>query len=294
VSYLVSIPEYEERFSDRLIAPPNPMSAPNKFAPDGSREPFYGLTCIAWIDQKSELFPELRSLQKEIERSLQWAGLGDFFAFLRPESFHMTICDINASPDSSRCFDGKIIETVQEAFKRIKTSEKVIAQIRGIGLKTTITALVHFNAEHELHDVLRMEHEIKEAIHSLDSKTKNSTCVRVRDFAGHISLAYCVQDPGKEDAERIRETLRSYEDQDLGEFNFTQFDLAYFTDMNTYIPVLTVNLNDNTITSHTGNIEMLEKTTELFKAARSLLETWAADCNFVVADRCTKSGIWDD
>jgi hypothetical protein len=274
MSYLVSKSEYEGRFSDRLFAPPNPKPAPSKFAPDGSIEPFYGLTCIAWIEQESELFRKLCGLQQTFLKELEEAGLRDFFAFLRPESFHMTICDINASQDSRRCFNKKIIETVQHAFDCIGKSEEVIAQVRGIGLKTTITALVKFDDEPELHKVLGMEHKIKEPVLDLPSHVRQSNCVRVRDFAGHISLAYCVREPGEEDAERIRDILRPYESRDLGKLAFSQFDLTYFTDMNTYIPILTLNLKDGMVLSHTSNIEMLENMTTLFKAARSLLETW--------------------
>lgn len=250
--------KYEERFSDRVIAPPNPRAAPNKFDPDGSTKPFYGLTCIAWIDQKSELFRRSCDLQKTFMKEFEEAGLGDTFAFLRPESFHMTICDINASSDSSRCLDRRIIETVQGAFNRIGAPGKVTSQIRGIGLKRTITALVKFSDELELKKVFSMEHEIKEPILNMDSEIKQSTCVRVRDFAGHVSFAYCVQDLGEEDAERIRKILLPYKDQDLGEFTFSQFDLTYFTDMNTYISILTINLEDGKVTHHASNTKILK------------------------------------
>lgn len=166
----------------------------------------------------------------------------------------MTICDVNASTDSSRCFDGRIIETVQGAFGRIEPSGKVVSQIRGIGLKTTITALVRFDDERELKKVYAIEHQIKEPILNMDPEIKRSTCVGVRDFAGHISLAYCVRGLGEEDAEKIRKILLPYKDRDLGEFTFSQFDLTYFTDMNTYIPILTVNLTDGNVTNHASNL----------------------------------------
>jgi hypothetical protein len=240
------------------MAPPNPGPAPDKFDPDGNIKPLYGLTCIVWIDQKSELFQRLCDLQKSFIEEFEEAGLKEVFAFLRPESFHMTICDINASSDPSRCFEREIIETVQDAFNQIGAPGKIYSQIQGIGLKTTITALVRFSSESELDKVYDIEDKIKEPILNLDPEIRRSTCVSVRDFAGHISLAYCVRDPGEEDGERIRKILLPYKDQNLGKFSFSQFDLTYFTDMNTYMPILTINLKDGQVTHHTSNMEMLK------------------------------------
>jgi hypothetical protein len=257
VSDLLS--QYEGRFADRFIVPPNPIPAPLKFDTGGSIRPYYGLTCIVWVDERSELFQKLCALQKTFEKQLEEAGLADVFAFLRPESFHMTICDISASSDSKRCFDENLIEAVQGAFEQIGTSGRVISQIRGIGLKTTITALVRFDDEQELKKAFRIERTIKEAILCVDPEIRRSACVRFREFAGHISLAYCVRNPGEEDPERVREILRPYQDEGLGEFAFSRLDLTYFTDMNTYVPLVTLNLHDGRVTQHAGNAEKLRR-----------------------------------
>ena len=260
MSYLVSISEYEQRFSNRLVRPPNPKSASHKFASDGSVKPYYGLTCIALIDQKSETFQKLCDSQQTFINELEAAGLKDYFAFLKPESFHMTMCDVNASSDSDRCFNATLIEIVQDAFQSIGAPGKIVAQLRGIGLHTTITALVKFYDERELHKVLEIEHQIKEPLQNLPAEAQQANCVQTREFSGHISLAYCVRQPEEKDAERIRVILRAYENQDLGTALFSQVTLTYFTDMNTYTPILTLNLNDGTILRHSSNIEMFKNT----------------------------------
>jgi hypothetical protein len=257
VSGLLS--EYEDRFADRVIAQPNPVPAPKKFDVDGGIRSYFGLTSIVWVDEGSELFWKLCALQKSFKIELEEAELGDIFAFLRPESFHMTICDVNASSDPSRCFDKSLIEAVQGAFERIGASGMVSSQIRGVGLQTTITALVRFDDEQELKKVFRIERTIKEPILDMDPEIRRSTCVRFRDFAGHISLAYCVRDPGEEDAERVREILLPYKDEVVGEFAFSQLDLTYFTDMNTYVPLVTLNLHDGALTQHAVNVEKLRR-----------------------------------
>jgi len=237
-----SLSEYNERLDERRIAtwvPPQDVPGP-KFDSNGNAKPLYGSTCIAWIEQEPELFRKLCDLQKTIREEFEQAGLGGIYAFLEPESFHMTVCDIDAGPDPTRIPIEDRIEQGQRAFEQMKKPGKVTALIKGIGLKQTIAALVRFDHQpEELDEVLAMEREIKQ-----------TTGENVREFTGHISIAYLVQRPGEEATGKIKEILLPYEDRVFGEFSFSQLDLAYFRDMNTYVPLLTVDLGDGTATYH--------------------------------------------
>jgi hypothetical protein len=277
-----SVSEYNKRLDRRTVSTfdakilEGKLGPHNeKFDPNGTAKPFYGLTCIAWVDKGSELFRELCALQNTFRKEFQEAGLGNIFAFLEPESFHMTICDINASPIPHRCFAERLIETAQGAIERItqKHQGRVLSQVRGIGLKSTISALVRFDDKHELEKVYDMEREIKQSVLDMGSEIAQSTCVSFRDFAGHISIAYFVRHPG-DNTDTVREILLPYENTVVGEFAFSQFDLTYFVDMNTYIPILTIDLENGEVTPRVSNIEMLKSITDLFKTARSVLEAW--------------------
>ena len=128
--------KYEERLRERDVGSSSgPIPAPDKFDPDGKTRPLYGLTCIAWIDQESELFQKLCDLQEGFRKEFEEAGLEHVFAFLEPESFHMTICDVVASsnPIQSRHVN-VLIRQVQAAFAQIGKPGKVTSRIRGIGL----------------------------------------------------------------------------------------------------------------------------------------------------------------
>ena len=210
--------EYEARFRGRHILSSNgPKPAPRKFDRSGNIKPFHGLTCIAWIDQESELFQELCDLQDTIRKDLGEAGLGDIFAFLRPESFHMTICDVVASSSPIQSEHARVLtERVQAAFEQIGKPGKVTSQIRGIGLTSTITALVRFSSELELKKVLAMEREIKQSIRQSANLGDLEGHISFRPFAGHISLAYCVQMPAEEKVEKVKETLFPHRDPSLG------------------------------------------------------------------------------
>jgi hypothetical protein len=115
--------------------------------------------------------------------------------------------------------------------------------VSGLGLATTITALVRFQQEIELQKVLQLESEIK--------KTAE---VNVRNFLGHITLAYCVKSlrPG---IETIQKVLRFYQGHVFGEFRFSEFDLTYFTDMNTYLPLMTVNFANGRVQNQAINLD---------------------------------------
>ena len=222
-----------------------------KFYPDGKAKAFHGLTCIAWIDRKSNLFHNLCELQDTIRREFEKAGLARFFTFLKPESFHLTVCDIEAgsTPIRVKKLYARITQ-IREAFDSWhEIPKEVTAQIRGLGLNQTITALVRFDGE--------LESEL-EKILCLEGKIKETTRVNVREFTGHISLAYFVQYPGSciNEIKKILLNCAKYEPEI---FTFSQFDLTYFTDMNKFIPIMTINLENRDIRRHSSNIQIMRR-----------------------------------
>ena len=210
-----------------------------KFSRNGKIKPYYGLTCITWIDPQSELFANLYDVQRSIQEGFEQSGVSHFYSFLEPASFHMTICDITSRPDPPKTEEANTIRAqVENAFSQGLSLDMVKTQVQGIGLQSTITALVRFRSETELQKVLLLEKVIKEAVQ-----------VDVRKFAGHITLAYCVAPPGDR-LQEIWPILRGYQNYDFGEFHFSKFDLTCFTDMNTFNPLTTFDLETGEITKH--------------------------------------------
>ena len=138
-----------------------------KFTPDGEIKPFYGLTCITWMDEKSELYSILMGTQRSIQAKFKTAGVDQNFFFLEPASFHMTICDITASSTPIvRAEIETVCNQIQDAFSDGLQVESIQAQVRGLGLTSTITALVRFQQESELEKALLLENQIKNATQS--------------------------------------------------------------------------------------------------------------------------------
>jgi hypothetical protein len=256
------IRELDIRSCDVTNLKRNPGGDNLKFYPDGEAKTFHGLTCIAWVDRESGLFRKLCELQDRIRKELEKAGLNHLFAFLAPESLHMTICDIEAGPNPVRVNKlGDRVTQIQRAFSSWREIPRsVTAQIRGLGLGRTITALVRFDGElgSELEAVLRIEGRIKSAAQ-----------VDIRDFTGHISLAYLVQHPGDHIGE-IRRVLLDCAEYGSHAFTFSRFDLTYFTDMHEYIPIMTIDLENRDLRAHDNNIQMIKTVTLLLRAVTRL------------------------
>lgn len=210
-----------------------------KFSPTGAIKPFYGMTCITWVDPQSKLFEILSTTQRNIQASFEQTEAAQYFCFLDPASFHMTICDITANPTPTTEKDASNISSqVQDAFSQGFETGAISAQVRGVGFKSTISALVRFEDVKELQKVFHLEKVIKSA-----------TQVDRRDFAGHITLAYCVN-PKENRLDEVWSILKPFQEFLFGDFTFSEFDLTCFTDMNTFIPLTTFNLETEQITDH--------------------------------------------
>lgn len=252
-----SLDQYNERLCERDISSydvtvlKTKLGENNpKFYPDGKVKAFHGLTCIAWIDRKSKLFLNLCELQDAIRTDFEKAGMGSNFSFLEPDSFHLTICDIEAGPAPFRIekIDTRIAQ-IREAFDSWhEIPKEVTAQIQGLGLNQTITSLVRFDGE--------LEKEL-EKIRYLEEKIKEATGVNVREFTGHISLAYFVQYPGSS-INKIKKILLNQGKFEPDIFTFSQFDLTYFTNMNEFMPIMTIDLGNRQLRLHRSNIQMLK------------------------------------
>jgi hypothetical protein len=245
--------KYETRLQDRALLSAAEMMRLDdedfvnlKFTREGKIKPIYGLTCIIWVTAGSLLFQQLCNVKTALQNALAEAGLAQFFAFLEPASYHMTICDISASSTPLTLDEVEATQSqIQAAFADSRKIACINAQVHGIGLTSTITALVHFQREAELKKVLRLESQIKQ-----------STGTNKRDFLGHITLAYGIKAPQNQ-IEQIREILQPFREYRFGELETTTFDLTCFTDMNTFIPLTTVDFRNNQMEIH-DNLEQCQ------------------------------------
>jgi hypothetical protein len=238
--------EYEGRLREREILSRlepdrNVVIEPNnlKFASTGEIKPYYGFTCIAWIDPETQLYENLCKAQKAIQAEFERAGIAHYFPIVNSASLHMTICDISARSTPYTNQEAQAIcSKIQDSFPGGLKLKAISAKVRGVGLKSTISALVRFECESDLQKVLHLENLIKQAAQ-----------VDIRNFAGHITLAYCVA-PLRNQFGEVVSILQSWQNFDFGEITFSSFDLTCFTNMNTYIPLVTIHIETGQIEGH--------------------------------------------
>ncbi len=88
-----------------------PTASREKFEPDGAAKPLFGFTLVQWIDPGTDLFARLLDVRTDLAQSLgrPWVdaegmsrdGIARRFAFLPPETYHLTIYDLVVEPDSA-------------------------------------------------------------------------------------------------------------------------------------------------------------------------------------------------
>ena len=245
----------------------DPYRNMKKFYPDGRVRSFQGLTVIAFIRPDSDLFARLVDLQSKIRTALTEAGLSDVFAFLAPETFHMTICDIDPSqkygPQEIRQAQlEERLGQVREAFQTIGTPGPIKGHVRGLGMLSALTSIVRFDSK-ELSKVFAIERIIKEAAN-----------VSVRNFNGHISLGYMVKYPGDAGFKKLIEIFKEFDTEDLGAFNIQDISFTYFPHMNAYVPLFSKDLTEGNFVEHSQNIEALDNRKEAGKDYGILLEAF--------------------
>ena len=216
-----------------------------KFYPSGVAKPFYGLTVVAFIDRDSELYQNLSHFQNRIRTALKIARLESNFSFLDPISFHMTMCDIVASPTPiPKPYTERIIQAAREIFPQLGKYPDLSCQLTTMGVDLSLMLLAQFETEACLKDCL-----------TLEKRLKNGLEVDERSFLGHVSLAYFLRPPGS-NLQRIKDILYLFSREALGKFPIDNISLCYFRDMNNYTTLMSYNLLDGSFNCDSSTIDI--------------------------------------
>ncbi|MFC1807568.1 DUF692 family multinuclear iron-containing protein [Candidatus Omnitrophota bacterium] len=222
----------------------------------GNLLPFHGLTAVTRVASNSHVAKRISAIQREMMEDLTAEGMGDSIRLLDKDSFHMTIADIDPS-DKFECAKTGVseeqlrmrVDQASKAFEEIGAPGEISCVLKGVGLKRTISILVEFSDERELQKVLSIEDAIK-----------RHADVSAREFVGKIGLAYLVKEP--HDYERFKQILTKYANLIVAELRFGSIELAHFSDMESYTPVLTKDLVLGAVTSNVDEALEVVKATQ--------------------------------
>lgn len=226
-----------QNLTDQTLGDPS-----QKFNPGGAANAFYGLTVVAFIELESFLHKKICDYQNRIRAVLETAGVGQVVSMLEPLSFHMTLCDIVAgSAPLTHAHLLDKVETGRSLFPKLGIDSKLSCQLTGLGVDMSLVLLADFQTEASLEQCLKLEKQLK-----LGFK------VDQRSFLGHVSLAYFVQLPGIQ-LDIIKQALAPFSEEVLGDFTFNKISLCHFSDMNTYTPLVSMDLQTGHVIDHFAN-----------------------------------------
>jgi len=229
---------------------------PNFFE-DGDFKPFYGLTCITKINKGTGISNALAEIQErlryEIADVLKGEGiikddseLNRYCRFLSPDSFHMTVRDIDPSDEYNperKPFVGVVepqfnqrLTQVSRAFQRMEAQGPISAHIKGVKFKD-VSKLVNQQSV-VIGAYVEFVQGGREQIIKIGDMIQQQTGADVRPFPGHITLAYLLKHPGGKAFAKIEEILNRYADISISDFLIDTVDFTYFASMDNFVTVL--------------------------------------------------------
>ena len=236
-----------------------------KFSSKGQAQIFMGTTVIAPVQKNSTAFAHLIDLQSRLKQAVEKAGLSRFVAWLDPETFHMSVCDIDGG--LAELTNGHIIkrkDEVNRAFLNLQSNHisPIQGEIRHLGLFTALTPLVWFDDPKELEKVFEIEAEVK---------ANTSEPKEQREFTGHISLGYPVGQMTEQDLQALVGVFQQFDNEDIGNVLFDEVALENFKDMQDYTKILSLKLDSGEIIDHEQQVNIQVRRAQTLEVIRSSL-----------------------
>ena len=210
-----------------------PQGAAQKYSPSGEARPVPGLSFVYMLSAEEHVYREFSRQAEELKRELGRNGLGNVFAFLPPETHHVTIADIVTSPGSG-VRDGIVDET-----RRLcgSLSERRLAQFNlvienaSICAGTSHVAWAYPHRQADLDAII----EIRRALKTLHKIGEGVFPGSADQFLFHITNAYllrAIPDPGE--YATLQSILRKRERHCFGTVLVKEIALYAFNDMQTW------------------------------------------------------------
>ncbi len=212
----------------------------NKFDNNGAIK-FEGLTTIVFVTENIKF--ELAKIQESVFQDFKQSSIPNNLHFVAPESFHMTICDIEPSEDfqqSKTNIDSNIfykrLDHLKSAFNTMKSGfndYKIDVKITDLRVRKKVVSMNIESDPDEHNKILKIENIIKD-----------KSSVDLRKFKGHITLGYLhVIENDKMLLEKIEVLCNNNAPKYISlltdtKFGFNFIDYCYFYDMNNYLTIL--------------------------------------------------------
>lgn len=210
---------------------PLSAGAAEKYDTNGKVLPLPGFSIVTFLDPSSAAYHNLTELSAELRSAYKTKGINNTFAFLPPDTYHVTIADILVRPSDVQAQD--IIEATNKSFEQLLNERLPPLEFRlrsdvVVSAGVSVVALAEPKTKQDL-DIVH---------HARDVLGANLRVVGIEmnpadKFIGHVSVAYFCGGMNPADYSKFKEVARAYDTTRglLGDVAVRSMELRNFEDM---------------------------------------------------------------
>jgi hypothetical protein len=230
-------------FHYRLHELPLSEAASIKYTENGVAKRLEGMSLVTFIHPESELFYYLSLKAKKLQETLSEAGLGDMFAFLPEDTWHITIEDLAITKDKELPeqlalenqleLEKQITHSINNVFTTLNKEKKLTSKfyVRDdfvVCAGTSIVALAEPLNEEDLKVIHNIRIVVNEEIKHLKLPYQDPF-----KFIGHITLAYFTKSLNTEQYDVFKKIMQKSDEEGhpLGQVSIDQIELRRFSSM---------------------------------------------------------------
>ena len=221
------------RFHYRVNELPLTEVAAQKYDEEGKAKPFQGLSLVTFLNPQSAVFQNLKAVTERLRRDYQDADIEDSFAFLPPDTWHITIADLVVTDD--RRIQNHVVEQITQCFEKLQIEHLTAPQfyLRSdlvVSAGTSVVSLAEPKDEQSLIDIQRIRRMIAG---EFEPSYVSVTPQNADNFIGHVTGWYFRKAFDTQRYSRFKEIMQWYDlhKESLGEVFVNSIELRRFTSM---------------------------------------------------------------
>ncbi len=204
-----------------------------KYDAEGKAKPFQGLSLVTFLHPQSDVSQNLKAAMERIRQDYQDAEIDDSFAFLPPDTWHITIADLIITDD--RHIQNHVVEHITQGFEKLQKEHLAAPQfyLRSdmvVSAGTSVVSLAEPKDEQSLRVIQRIRRMIAG---EFEPPYISVTPHNADNFIGHVTGWYFRKALDTQRYSRFKEIMLRYDLdwESLGEVFIKRIELRRFTSM---------------------------------------------------------------
>lgn len=186
--------------------------ASQKYNTSGIACAYYGCSLVYFLRMDTPLYRKLTELSGELIRMTEEAGIRERLYFLPPETFHITFYDIAVLYPHS--MEGAITDAIGRAFAAYKFEQpgRFTVNVKKdivISDGASVLAPIEPADEQTMRHIFSLRRIVAEQMLNFSAQIPPKD---PQYFAGHVTLAYIVQNVPEDEYGKLLEIMRKYKE----------------------------------------------------------------------------------